>query len=230
MEQKTIIITGVSKGIGLETVKKFISKDWSVIGLGRNNPEINHPYFKFIPCEISKYASVQQAVASALEYSKGNVDVLLNNAGFGTFGSITDLPIEKWEGMFQVNVHGLMYVTREVVPAMKKNQSGHIINISSIAGLNGIVNGSGYAATKHAVKGISHSLYAELRTDGIKVTAVYPGSVKTNFFDEVEGITANDNMLDPKDVAEAIWYLANTSPNFLPVDFEIRPLNPNTKK
>jgi acyl transferase domain-containing protein len=73
---------------------------------------------------------------------------------------------------------------------MKKNQSGHIINISSIAGLNGIVNGSGYAATKHAVKGISHSLYAELRTDGIKVTAVYPGSVKTNFghLDEAAGV------------------------------------------
>jgi short-subunit dehydrogenase len=211
MKQKTIIITGVSKGIGLETVKVFLSNNWLVIGLGRKKPEISHSNFSFIPCEISNYSSVEIAVKTAKEHTQGQIDVLLNNAGFGVFGGITDLPIEKWEEMFQVNVHGLMY-------------------ISSIAGLNGIVNGSGYAATKHAVKGISHSLYAELRNDGIKVTAVYPGSVKTNFFDEVDGITANDNMLDPKDVAEAIWYLANTSPNFLPVDFEIRPLNPNTKK
>ncbi len=230
MKQKTIIITGVSKGIGLETVKVFLSNNWLVIGLGRKKPEISHSNFLFIPCEISNYSSVEIAVKTAKEHTQGQIDVLLNNAGFGVFGGITDLPIEKWEEMFQVNVHGLMYVTREVVPMMRKKQSGHIINISSIAGLNGIVNGSGYAATKHAVKGISHSLYAELRNDGIKVTAVYPGSVKTNFFDEVDGITANDNMLDPKDVAEAIWYLANTSPNFLPVDFEIRPLNPNTKK
>jgi short-subunit dehydrogenase len=230
MEQKSIIITGVSRGIGLETAKFFLSNHWIVIGLGRNLPEIKHSNFSFFPCEISSYSSVKQAVKFAINQSQGKIDVLLNNAGFGVFGGISELPIEKWEEMFQVNVHGLMYVTREVVPSMKKNQSGHIINISSIAGLNGIVNGSGYAATKHAVKGISHSLYAELRNDGIKVTAVYPGSVKTNFFDEVDGITANDNMLDPKDVAEAIWYLANTSPNFLPVDFEIRPLNPNTKK
>ena len=183
MKQKTIIITGVSKGIGLETVKVFLSNNWLVIGLGRKKPEISHSNFSFIPCEISNYSSVEIAVKTAKEHTQGQIDVLLNNAGFGVFGGITDLPIEKWEEMFQVNVHGLMYVTREVVPMMRKKQSGHIINISSIAGLNGIVNGSGYAATKHAVKGISHSLYAELRNDGIKVTAVYPGSVKTNFFD-----------------------------------------------
>ncbi len=230
MEKKSIIITGVSKGIGLETAKKFLSQNWCVIGLGRNKPELDHSNFSFIPCEISNYSSVKQAVDLAIIQSHGKIDVLLNNAGFGVFGGICELPIEKWEEMFQVNVHGLMYVTREVVPSMKKNQTGHIINIASIAGLNGIVNGSGYAATKHAVKGISHSLYAELRNDGIKVTAIYPGSVKTNFFDKVDGITANDNMLDPRDVADSIWYLSNTSPNFLPVDFEIRPLNPNTKK
>lgn len=230
MNQKTIIITGVSKGIGLATVHLFLSNNWKVVGIGRNSPSISHNNFHFFPCEISNYTSVIHAIDHAKKFLESRVDVLLNNAGFGTFGSITDLSIEKWEEMFQVNVHGLMYVTREVVPMMKKQQHGHIINISSIAGLNGIVNGSGYAATKHAVKGISHSLYAELRNDGIKVTAVYPGSVKTNFFDDVDGITANDNMLQPSDVAEAIWYLANTSPNFLPVDFEIRPLNPNTKK
>ena len=230
MNQKTIIITGVSKGIGLAVVHLFLSKNWKVVGIGRSSPSISHENFHFFPCEISIYSSVIHAIDQANSFLENRVDVLLNNAGFGTFGSITELPIDKWEEMFQVNVHGLMYVTREVVPIMKKQQHGHIINISSIAGLNGIVNGSGYAATKHAVKGISHSLYAELRNDGIKVTAVYPGSVKTNFFDDVDGITANDNMLQPSDVAEAIWYLANTSPNFLPVDFEIRPLNPNTKK
>jgi len=230
MKSKTIIITGVSKGIGKETAELFLKNGWNVIGIGRNSPDINHNSFSYYACNISEFSSVEQCIKKIKNNVSSSIDVLLNNAGFGVFGSITELPIENWEEMFQVNVHGLMYVTREVVPIMKQQQSGHIINISSIAGLNGIVNGSGYAGTKHAVRGISHSLYAELRNDGIKVTAVYPGSVKTNFFDEVEGITANDNMLHPTDVAEAIWYLANTSPNFLPVDFEIRPLNPNTKK
>jgi short-subunit dehydrogenase len=132
--------------------------------------------------------------------------------------------------MFNTNVNGLMYCTRVVVPTLKARQAGHIINISSIAGLNGIVQGSGYSATKFAVRGISHSLYAELREDGIKVSCVYPGSVATNFFDEVEGVTINPNMLQPQDVATLLVQLLQSSPNFLTVDVEIRPLQPKGKK
>jgi NADP-dependent 3-hydroxy acid dehydrogenase YdfG len=226
MEQHVIFITGTSKGIGLATVNLFLKNNWIVCGFGRTRPEIDHEHFFFFETQIGDLDSVSQSIQKALMHTNGQVNVLLNNAGFGTFGSVTDLPMNEWDEMFQVNVHGLMYAIRNVVPAMKRQQSGHIINISSIAGLNGVVNASGYCATKYAVRGISHALYAELRNDGIKVTCIYPGSVKTNFFDNVPSVTLNDQMLMPEDVAESIWYLANTSPNFLPVDFEIRPLQP----
>jgi short-subunit dehydrogenase len=109
---------------------------------------------------------------------------------------------------------------------MKRAGARHIINISSIAGTTGVEGMAGYSATKHAVRGLSHSLFKEIRNDGIKVTCIYPGSVNTNFFDDIEGIESNDNMMRPQDVAEAIYHAIHTHPNFHVVDVEMRPLKP----
>ncbi|MFN3530509.1 MAG: SDR family oxidoreductase [Bacteroidia bacterium] len=225
-----IIITGVSKGIGLATAKLLCEQGYTIAGWGRNKPAFTHEHFHFFKCDVSD----QRQVASALQFTRTrlgeNFYGLINNAGFGRFGKVEELPLEQWHAMFNTNVHGLMYCTREIVPFLKARQSGHIINISSIAGLNGIVQGSGYSATKFAVRGISHALYAELREDGIKVSCVYPGSVATHFFDEVEGITINPNMLQAEDVATLLLQLLQSPPNFLTVDVEIRPLQPKGKK
>ena len=224
-----IIITGVSKGIGLAAVKLLNEKGYRVAGWGRTAPDYVHPDFHFFSCDVSRNEAVEAAMLATRAQLGDAVFGLINNAGFGHFGKVEDLPLEKWHAMFDTNVHGLMYCTRAVVPLLKTKQAGHIINISSIAGLNGIVQGSGYAATKFAVRGISHSLYAELRTDGIKVSCVYPGSVATNFFDDVEGVTINPNMLQPEDVATLLLQLLQSPPNFLTVDVEIRPLQPKGK-
>ena len=106
---------------------------------------------------------------------------------------------------------------------------GHIINISSIAGLEGYGQSSGYNATKFAVRGLSNALYKEVRDFGVKVTCIYPGSVKTNFFDEVDSISAHDNMLMPSELVNSVIQLLETSFNFHPVNFEIRPLQPKGK-
>jgi short-subunit dehydrogenase len=90
-------------------------------------------------------------------------DLLINNAGIGYAGDMEHVPLEMWHRMFDVNVHGIFYCSRLVVPIMKAQGYGHIINISSIAGLNGIKRMAGYSATKHAVRGLSHSMYMELR-------------------------------------------------------------------
>jgi len=110
---------------------------------------------------------------------------------------------------------------------MKANQSGHIINIASVAGLTGIKEASGYCATKFAVRGISHSLFQELRGDHIKVSCIYPGSVNTDFFNDIANIRANDTMLNPIDLADVIIHILETPKNFLTVDVEVRPMNPN---
>ena len=134
--------------------------------------------------------------------------------------------IEQWHEMFDTNVTGLFYATRLALPSMKQQGAGHIVNISSIAGLEGYQQVSAYCATKFAVRGFSDALYKEVRDFGVKVTCVYPGSVKTDFFRHSENITAHDNMLMPEDVANQIVYCLESPPNFHNVNLEIRPLKP----
>jgi len=108
-------------------------------------------------------------------------------------------------------------------------EEGHIVNIASIAGITGIEKMAGYCGSKFAVRGISHSLFKEVRNFGIKVTCIYPGSTNTNFFDEFEGVNANENMMRPEDVASSIIHVLNTHPNYHVVDVEMRPLMPKGK-
>lgn len=230
MSKPIIIVTGVNKGIGKACVVALLEAGYRVAGWGRTAPKISSSDFHFFKCDVSVLAQVESAMLQTRLKLGDDFYGLVNNAGFGHFGRIEDLPLEQWHAMFATNVHGLMYCTRAIVPFLKANQTGHIINISSIAGLDGVVQGSGYSATKYAVRGISHSLYKELREDGIKVSCVYPGSVETNFFDEVEAITPSKNMLQAEDVALCITQLIQSSPNFLTVDVEIRPLMPKGPK
>ena len=113
---------------------------------------------------------------------------------------------------------------------MKSMEEGHIVNISSIAGTNGIAGMAGYCGTKHAVRGISHSMFKELRNFGIKVSTIYPGSTNTNFFDEFSSVDSNNNMMRPEDIALTIIQVLETSANYLPVDIEVRPLQPKGKQ
>jgi NADP-dependent 3-hydroxy acid dehydrogenase YdfG len=154
------------------------------------------------------------------------VDILINNAGLGYFGMCEELSVEQWQEMFNTNVSGIFYFTRRVLPGMKKQDSGHIVNIASIAGLEGYQQVSGYCATKFAVRGFSDALYKEVRDFGVKVTCVYPGSVKTDFFRHSANIKAHDNMLMPEDVAAQIVFALESPANYHPVNLEIRPLKP----
>lgn len=153
-------------------------------------------------------------------------DILINNAGLGYEGAMDEMPLEQWHEMVNVNINGVFYSSRHAIPDFKQKQESHIINISSIAGTNGIPNMSGYCGTKHAVRGISHSMFKELRQYGIKVTCIYPGSVQTNFFDPIDSVTANENMMQPEDIASTIIHCLNSPPNYHHVDIEVRPLKP----
>ncbi len=132
--------------------------------------------------------------------------------------------------MFRTNVDSIFYCSKLVIPQMKSMEEGHIVNISSIAGTNGIAGMAGYCGTKHAVRGISHSMFKELRNFGIKVTTIYPGSTNTNFFDEFSSVDSNDNMMRPEDIALTILQVLESSANYLPVDIEVRPLQPKGKQ
>ena len=223
---KSIVITGVSRGIGRALVEHFLSKDCIVCGLGRTKPDISNPNFQFYKTDIRKRIEINDAIQLFLKVSGGCIDVVVNNAGVGYFGLIEDYDDEHITTMFETNVYGLIYLNQLVTPIMKNQGSGHIFNISSIAGLDAFPQVSLYCATKHAVKAISESMYKELRDFGVKVTCVYPGSVKTDFFNNIDSVQANDNMLMPEDVASMIVHASETPANFHQVNLEIRPLRP----
>ncbi len=230
LKNKTAVLTGVSKGIGLELVKLLVEKGVIVAGWGRSLPEYTHENFHFFPCDVAVEDQVEKAYQETVSKLGSDIRILINNAGFGVAGKFEEMSTGDWIAMFDTNVHGIFYVSKRLVPSMKKADEGHIVNISSIAGLNGVANLAGYAGTKHAVKGISHSMYMELRDFGIKVSTVYPGSTQTNFFDKIEGAEANGNMMQPADVAQMIVQALETHPNFFIADIECRPLRPKGKK
>ncbi len=224
--KKVALVTGASKGIGKSIVHKLLSNGYFVFGLSRTSPGIESRDFEFIPTDLGSYESVRSSFDKISEHQHSALEVLVNNAGVGVEGFLEDTSIEDWHTMFNVNVHGLFYCCKLAIPQMRKLQKGHIINIASIAGHTGIGGMSGYCATKFAVKGIGQSLFKEVRKDGIKVTTIYPGSTNTNFFDAIDSVEANTNMLDPNDIAQSVIEMVNSSSNYLPVDLEVRPLKP----
>lgn len=226
LKDKVAIVTGVSKGIGLEVVKILLDKGVTVAGWGRTQPDLDNLNFHFFTCDVAKEESVESAYQDTVEKLGSDIRILVNNAGFGVAGETETFSSEDWKAMFDTNVHGIFYTTKRVISAMKKADEGHIINVASIAGLNGVKNFAGYVGTKHAVRGISHSLYMELRDFGIKVSTIYPGSVQTNFFDEIPGMDAHEHMMRPIDVATTIVQTLETHPNYFVADVECRPLKP----
>ena len=228
LKGKVAVVTGVSKGIGLETVKALLNEGMIVAGWGRTEPVFNHENFHFHKTDVSNFEAVQASFQSTID-SLGSVAVLINNAGLGVAGMLHEMSNEDWQTMFNTNVNGDFYCAKAAIPGMIDMEEGHIVNIASIAGITGIENMAGYCGSKFAVRGISHSLFKEVRNFGIKVTCIYPGSTNTNFFDEFEGVNANENMMRPEDIASSIVHVLNTHPNYHVVDIEMRPLMPKGK-
>ncbi|MFA0962857.1 SDR family oxidoreductase [Roseivirga sp. BDSF3-8] len=226
IRDKLAIVTGVSKGIGLAVAKALLDEGAFVAGWSRSKPDLAHDRFHFFETDVTGFDHVQNSYEATCNHFGKDPVILVNNAGLGYNGKVEEIDMEKWHTMFDVNVHGLFYCTRTAVPAMKKAGEAHIINIASIAGLNGIEEMSGYVASKHAVRGISHSLMKELRNDGIKVTCVYPGSVETDFFNNITGSSGSSNKMRAEDVATTVVETLRTHPNYLIADVEMRPLQP----
>ena len=230
LKDKVAVITGVSKGIGASLCKQLLEEGAIVFGLGRNNYPESHANFTFIQTDVRNYYEVEQTFEKIVTQTGKQIHILINNAGLGYFGNVEDLPMHEWDEMMQTNVNAMFYCTRLTVPVMKDTGFGHIINIASTAGLEGMPMVSGYCATKWAVKGFSESLWRELRDFKIKVTCVYPGSTKTDFFRSSPNIQPHDYMLMPDDVAAMMLYALKTPDNFHQVNLEVRPLQPKGPK
>jgi len=230
LDDKIAIVTGSSKGIGLETAKLLLDKGVKVAGWSRSTTRIDHANFISVKVDVGNSESVTTAYAETIQHFGEEISILINNAGLGFEGDFETLDEEKWHLMFRTNVDSIFYCSRLVIPQMKSMDEGHIVNISSIAGTNGIPGMAAYCGTKHAVRGLSQSMFKELRNFGIKVSTIYPGSTNTNFFDEFSSVDSNNNMMMPQDIALTILQVLESSANYLPVDIEVRPLQPKGKQ
>ncbi len=182
-----IVITGATAGIGLACARSFCAEGHEVIGLARNAENLallekELAGFKGIRCDIADDESLAQLDAAFAEATEGGpVDVLINNAGYSVVGPIELVPLGDWRALFDTNVFGTIGVTRAALPYLRKAARGHVINISSVAGsVYGAFFGP-YFASKHALELISKTLRLELRSQGIDVTIIAPGAVKTDF-------------------------------------------------
>jgi len=235
LRDKVAIVTGASSGLGVDFARLLVDRGATVYGFARRVDRLEEVgralggQFVGIACDITNEEAVATAVERVLE-ERDRIDVLINNAGLGKFGPIDVLSSADWSTMIDTNLTGVFYATRAVIPTMKQqNKSagfgGHIVNIASVAGLLGNPNLGGYNATKFGLRGLSEAVMKEVRNDGIKVSCVFPGSVRTEFSD-VAGTPGSPNPMESTDVAQTVIHLLETPDNYLISEVAMRPLRP----
>ena len=204
---KTILITGASSGIGRETAKLFQSKGWNVLATMRN-PQIETELGALENVLVTKLdvldlESIQNAVEEGIQ-KFGNIDVLLNNAGYGAYGTLESFSREKIVRQFNTNVIGLLDVTKAILSHFRQNKTGIIINISSIGGKITFPLGALYHGTKFAVEGISESLNYEVEQFGGQVKIVEPGMIATDFGGRSFDFSNDENMTEYQKIVGAL--------------------------
>ncbi|WP_269685299.1 3-ketoacyl-ACP reductase [Flavobacterium lacustre] len=213
LKNKNALITGAGKGIGKAVAIALAKEGVNVILVARTQEEIDSVAAKArslrvkalaITADVADINSVNAAVAKALA-EFGTIDILINNAGIAAFGKFLELEPTDWERIIQVNLMGVYYVTRAVLPNMMERQTGDIINISSTAGLNGNALTSAYSASKFALLGLTDSLMQEMRKHNIRVTALTPSTVATDMAKELKLTDGNpEKVMQSEDIAELI--------------------------
>jgi NAD(P)-dependent dehydrogenase (short-subunit alcohol dehydrogenase family) len=175
------LVTGASSGIGEATAQRLAMAGYKVYGTSRHSVQSGQQSFAMLPLDVTSDESVEAAVTELIRL-EGRIDLLVNNAGFGVApAGAEESSIEQAKAIFETNFFGLIRMTRAVVPHMRRQGNGRIINIGSVLGFLPMPYGALYAATKHAVEGYSESLDHELRTRGIRVSVIEPASTRTQF-------------------------------------------------
>ena len=192
MKQKVVLITGASSGIGFETAKLLASEGHIVYGTSRSMDrleKLKEYGINLLELDVSIEESCKNCIDKIIK-KEGKIDVLINNAGFGSYGPIETVSIENAKKQFEVNVYGVVRITKLVIPYMRNNKSGRIINVSSAGGRVTTFLGGWYHASKYALEALSDSLRMELKQFGIKVSIIEPGGIKSNW-----GVITADNLL-----------------------------------
>ncbi len=235
LKGKNALITGGGRGLG-KAVAMALANEGVNIGITGRNEDL----LKSTVAEIQKLGvkavysvfnveempQVEQGVGS-IASQLGGIDILINNAGVGDFGSFEDMPVETWEKVMKVNLFGVYYVAKAALPYIKQNKEGDIVNVASTAGLKGSPNMSAYCASKAAVISLSQSLMAELRKFNIRVITLTPSTIATDM--SIEGKLTDGNpekVLQPEDFAEWVRDILKMNRRAMIANASIFPTNP----
>ena len=224
------VITGAGRGIGAAIAHELSRLGATAVLCGRTRAALESSAqaiaqaggkAQVVPCDVTSLPSVE-AAAKHVEASFGRLDILVNNAGVGGFGGpLHQLPPEAWEQILNTNLRGVYFTTRAFAPMMIRARSGHIINISSLAGKNALPNGAAYAASKWGLNGLSYSMAEELRAHNIRVAVICPGSTNTDLSPHAG--KDHSKMLQPEDVAHTVAMLVTQSPQSFVSEILLRP-------
>lgn len=224
------VITGAGRGIGAAIATKLATLGAATVLCGRTRAPLESTAAAIekaggrtetAECDVTDLRSVEH-VAARVRQALGRIDVLVNNAGIGGFGGpLHQMPPESWDQVLNTNLRGVYYCIRAFAPMMISARSGHIINISSLAGKNALPNGAAYSASKWGLNGLSYSVAEELRGHNIRVSVICPGSVDT----ELSPHAGKDHskMLQPDDVAHAVQMLVTQAPQSFVSEILLRP-------
>lgn len=233
LKSSTAVVTGAGRGLGAAISQSLVEEGVKVYGIARSRSDLKilsdrlGSGFVGVPLDLTDKDAVKKWVDK--EFDKSIPDILINNAGVGSFGKIDEMPDSELDSMIDVNLKGLFNITIPIVSKMKLGKTGYIINIGSILGTTTRSEGAAYSATKYGIRGFSESLMKELRVFSIKVSCLHPGSIDTHFF-ESSGIEPHSNMLQPEDLSDVVLFLLKTPKNLLIDELIVRPLdsrNPN---
>ena len=228
MKKPIAIITGASTGIGRSLAVK-LSEQYFIYLISRNKENLNQTKkiinennneCEVIIADISKKESIN-TINEAIN-NKNDVELLINNAGIGTFKNISDTSIDDWDNTLDTNLRGSFLMTKLVVDNLKNKKSGKLVFISSVAGIQPYKNSTAYVSSKYGLRGFASALREELREFNIKVITIFPGAVNTPIWDDKNMDEFRSDMMNPDDLSETIYHAINSPNNCVTEEIIIR--------
>jgi NADP-dependent 3-hydroxy acid dehydrogenase YdfG len=230
LDDKVVLVTGASRGIGRALARRFARAGADLVIAARNREDLQGlgaeieamgQRYLVAPTDLRDPAAIQELARQALDHF-GRVDILINNAGIGFWAPVTELTLDQYDEMFDVNMRAVFLLTQALLPPMIERGNGHIVNIASTSSRWTYPDGTLYCASKFAVLGFNEALAKELRTTGVRVTAVCPGQVNT-YLGGSGPDTWEENMLSGEDVAELAFQAVTLPPHAIVTEMVVWP-------